>query len=168
MVQEEKKLQDTPLAPSILRVWFERDIRHYANWERDVLVLPVQRECTQSRDNWLRLTSGPEPVVPEGSQEVRVRFYTESNEYSISAIVHPDGNSYLGCTTWARKTRAGEDHPRGNDLPDGPLTEETWRRILAAIVGYELVKVHRSRVVNLTGNSGCVEVGPVSDTFSSR
>ena len=39
--------------------------------------------------------------------------------------------------------RAGEDWNRGSDLADGQLTEATWHRILADIVSYEVVKVHR-------------------------
>jgi hypothetical protein len=37
--------------------------------------------------------------------------------------------------------RAGEDWVRGNDLPDGPFSKETWDRIIYAIVRYELVKL---------------------------
>ena len=40
-----------------------------------------------------------------------------------------------------RKPRAGEDWNRGNDLADGPYSEETWREIVNDIVAYELVKV---------------------------
>ena len=51
----------------------------------------------------------------------------------------PDDDGYLGCQVTARKARAGEDWNRGNDLPDGPFTEETWRQILNSIINYELV-----------------------------
>lgn len=70
--------------------------------------------------------------------EDRIRIYTDKNSYAIYA---KDG--YLGCMASARKPRAGEDWTRGNDLPDGPLSEETWRRILCDIVSYELVRIHR-------------------------
>lgn len=46
---------------------------------------------------------------------------------------------YLGCTSQCRKPRAGEQQHRGSDLHDGPLTPETWHRILADIVSYEMV-----------------------------
>jgi hypothetical protein len=78
---------------------------------------------------------------------VRIRLYTETNCYAIVAKDRGDPvgelkNAYLGCIASTRKPRAGEDWTRGNDLPDGPFSEETWRKILGAIVGYELVKVH--------------------------
>jgi hypothetical protein len=47
----------------------------------------------------------------------------------------------LGCGASTRKPRSGEDWTRRNDLPDGPFNEKTWRNILGAIVGYELVKI---------------------------
>lgn len=99
--------------------WFERDIR-YANWNRDV------------------------EVITESDVSLEFRVYTDTNCYRVSAKVREDGTGYLGCIASARKPRAGEDWTRGNDLPDGPLSEETWRNILAAIVGYELVSIARS------------------------
>ena len=40
-----------------------------------------------------------------------------------------------------RKPRAGEDWTRGNDLPDGPYSYETWIKIKNAIIKKELVKI---------------------------
>jgi len=70
-----------------------------------------------------------------------VRLYTDRHVYHIIAYPpgRPDGKSYLGCTASTRKPRAGESHGRGNDLADGPFTDETWHSILADIVSYELV-----------------------------
>ena len=68
-------------------------------------------------------------------------FYTEDNRYSITAIDRDGDDGYLGCTVTCRKARAGEEYNRGNDLPDGPFTEETWNTIVYAIVNYELVKL---------------------------
>ena len=48
---------------------------------------------------------------------------------------------YLGCISSTRKPYPGEDHTRGNDPHDGPLTRETWNSILADIVAYELEKI---------------------------
>ena len=73
--------------------------------------------------------------------ERRVCFYTNEHEYYIRAIQRAGGNSYLGCNVIARKSRAGEDWQRGNDLPDGPFNKETWNKIVYAIVNYELVKL---------------------------
>jgi hypothetical protein len=107
-------------AVSDLKVWFERDIR-YAQWDRDV-----------------------EIVYDQQADVLRIRLYTETNSYMITASTEY-GRDYLGCIAWSRKARAGEQSARGNDLPDGPLVEDTWHSILAAIVGYELVKIHRDQ-----------------------
>ncbi len=81
-------------------------------------------------------------------EETTIKIYTETNCYRISAFVekYESGEikkTYLGCIANSRKPRAGEEGTRGNDLPDGPFTRETWQKILAHIVGYELVKVHK-------------------------
>ena len=61
--------------------------------------------------------------------------------YRISA--HPPSSTrpegYLGCI-------AGVHDGGGNDLPDGPCTDETWHRILAGIVGYECALYQREGV----------------------
>mgnify|MGYP001565260051 CR=1 FL=1 len=89
---------------------------------------------------------GIEELPPrDGERHVRRwRIYTSTNSYTISA--HPSltagAGGYLGCISTCRKPRAGEDWHRGSDLADGPLSSETWHRILADIVSYEMVKVH--------------------------
>lgn len=72
--------------------------------------------------------------------------YTDNNKYAIHAVCPQKGTSidepgYLGCVTQSRKYRPGETWFRGNDLADGPFNEETWRRILADIISYELQDV---------------------------
>lgn len=68
-----------------------------------------------------------------------VLLYTDHHKYAISAT-----EKYLGCTSSNRKQRAGENWNRGSDLADGAFSEETWRKILHDIVGYELVKAHKT------------------------
>lgn len=70
-------------------------------------------------------------------------FYTNEFKYRIYANDRSDDDGYLGCVVTARKMRAGEDWNRGNDLADGPFNEETWKRILATIVNYELVQLSK-------------------------
>jgi hypothetical protein len=91
--------------------------------------------------------------------EILFRFYTDANSYTINAYCRPSYNdkgdpvsfnSYLGCVASARKPRAGEDWTRGNDLADGPLTHETWTKILGDILSYELVKVHKKNTTKET------------------
>jgi hypothetical protein len=82
----------------------------------------------------------------EAPGEVRrtIRIYTDVNSYHITAVERAtDDKGYLGCISTCRKPRAGEDWHRGSDLPDGPLSRETWHRILANIVSYEMVRVHK-------------------------
>lgn len=81
----------------------------------------------------------------------RFVIYTNTNEYVIAS-----SGTYLGCTATSRKKRPGEDWHRGNDLPDGPCTEETWIEILKAIVSYELVDVvvSKGETTQLTGSIG--------------
>lgn len=106
-------------------------------------------------DQWLKELIFPGDVKNfiqedsgEGSdKEVkrRLSFYTEEHQYFIVAIERFDGDdkSYLGCQVSTRKSRAGEDWARGNDLPDGKFTKKTWDMIINSIVSYELVKLSR-------------------------
>ena len=78
---------------------------------------------------------------------VRLRLFTKENEYYISARLPSKSNSaggYLGCIVMTRKSRAGEEWKRGNDLTDGNYSENTWQRIKDDIIAYELVKVVRT------------------------
>lgn len=68
-----------------------------------------------------------------------VILYTKSRRhYYIRAEDKSADDGYLGCTRDNDFHLAGEDHTRGHDLPDGPFTEETWRKIVHAIVASEL------------------------------
>lgn len=69
----------------------------------------------------------------------RMIIYTDNYSYAISVYHHEDRDSYLGCIAATRKPRAGEDWTRGNDLPDGTFSRETFDKIVRRIVGYELV-----------------------------
>lgn len=75
-----------------------------------------------------------------GCNEYKCYIYTDNNKYAIYAN-DKDDKGYLGCMSQSRRHRPGEDWFRGNDLPDGPLTEKTWNAIMKAIVRYELKDV---------------------------
>lgn len=91
--------------------------------------------------------NGYDPI--RGNDYLKFCIYTDTNRYSIVAREEtPDKPSYLGCVATSRKPRAGEDWTRGRDLADGPLDETVWRRILADIVSYELVGVHRVKEID--------------------
>ncbi len=80
----------------------------------------------------------------DNEEGIRMRLFTNDNYYSIVAY-HPKGEykGYLGCQAGSRKSRAGEDWSRGNDLADGEFSKETWIEILRDIIGNELVKIQR-------------------------
>ena len=63
-----------------------------------------------------------------------VVFCTKAHTYHLSFT-----GTYLGATATSRRARAGEEWLRGNDLPDGKFSRETFDAITRAIVGYELV-----------------------------
>jgi hypothetical protein len=73
----------------------------------------------------------------DGKQAIKIKFWTNNSVYSIRAT--PD---YLGCVRSCRKVRAGEKVVRGNDLPDGKFSQNTWNSIITQIVASELVKLH--------------------------
>lgn len=85
-----------------------------------------------------------ETTSTDGIKGVRIKLFTEINEYSI--VAYPPSKTYkgyMGCIGRSRKPRAGENWTRGNDLADGPCSRDTWIEIMQDIVGYELVKIHR-------------------------
>ncbi len=65
---------------------------------------------------------------------------TKRNQYRIAAC-DAGISGYLGCIARSRIARPGENHLRGNDLHDGPLTFKTFQRIMFDIVAYELVPI---------------------------
>jgi len=99
----------------------------------------------------LEETFGPKDVVhviqndaAPNEYTFRAYLYTAINRYSIVAKFRGDDKpGYLGCIAQSRKARTGEDWFRGNDLPDGDLSEDTWQRILVGILRYELQTICR-------------------------
>lgn len=78
-------------------------------------------------------------IIPD-SNELRVlfSFYTDENKYNITASPEGKNGGYLGCTMVKRAPYPGEKHVRGNDLPDGRFSEETFESIKDAIIRTEL------------------------------
>lgn len=87
-------------------------------------------------------------IVEHTLYKFKFRIYTFTNVYSVVVVIHrdPNCNNYLGCTASSRKPRAGEDWTRGNDLSDGPFTEEIWNNIKNDIINYELVNIHKAQI----------------------
>ena len=76
-----------------------------------------------------------------GEQIVEYVLFTNEFKYKLFAIQRDKGSSYLSCQVSARKSRAGEDWNRGNDLRDGPLEMETWNQITRDMINYEIVRL---------------------------
>jgi len=76
-----------------------------------------------------------------GNTEAEWTLWTRRNRFTFvlrvrrRAIITPP---YFGCTASSRSWRAGEDWHRGGDLPDGDFSEDLWRRMLLAILSYEV------------------------------
>ena len=70
--------------------------------------------------------------MEDGSDRVRVVLHTHKCWYSLTArLGDTDSTGYLGCIA---HVRAGG----GNDLSDGGFSQDTFNRILADIVSYEI------------------------------
>ena len=78
----------------------------------------------------------------------KASFFTERFQYTVDA--RPDSKTdvpaeydegYLGAVVSNRKDWAGETWKRGADLADGPYNNETWQRIMADIIGHEMVRL---------------------------
>ena len=65
-----------------------------------------------------------------------VVFCSDAHGYHLSFA-----ENYLGCTASCRTQRPGETWTRGSDLPDGKFNQETFDKIIFAVVGYELVEL---------------------------
>jgi hypothetical protein len=121
--------------------------------EKVVSITDKEPTRMEMLDQWIKELVFPgdvkdfiQEIDGEGSpKEVKRRFcfYTDEHKYVIVAIERSVGRSYLGCQVSTRRMRAGEDWVRGNDLPDGEFTKETWNSIIEAVVRYELVKLSK-------------------------
>jgi hypothetical protein len=136
--------------------WHERDLGRYGSLDEHAII---------------RVSGGSS----EGLTEVSMTIFTDNNEYRIRAAnakpetaTQQGHGAYLVAGALSRKPRAGEDWQRGNDLPDGPLTEETWRRILAAIVSYELVRVHKRDDLPAQGVPAVTESDEVGNAAATQ
>jgi len=78
---------------------------------------------------------------PDGEYYKKFYIYTNENKYQIVATIRPNDDGYLGCQASTRKKRPGESWHRGNDLPDGVFSKETWNNIMMGIIRYELVSL---------------------------
>ena len=104
-----------------LKTWFQRDVK-FAVWDENVVVDETD----------------PAKTV--------VRFYTDTNEYVMTILPQGEETPKFECVARSRKTRAGQEAPRTRPLWRGQprrLNERMWRRLQGAMLGLELVRVHR-------------------------
>lgn len=85
-------------------------------------------------------------IVDHDSYECIYFFlYTNEYRYRITAkLPDPNGKKktgYLGDGYTCRKSYAGENWIRGDDLDDGSFNEKTWDEIIHSIVRNELVQL---------------------------
>ena len=69
-----------------------------------------------------------------------VTLYTSDHKYSLYGCTPTERKpkGYLGAGASTRKPKPGEFWDRGNDLPDGSYSKETFDNIMYGIVSYEL------------------------------
>jgi len=97
------------------------------------------------------------PVDGHGS--IHFKIWTSTNEYRIRVALSPTGgleDAYMGAGASTRKPRAGETWVRGNDLPDGKMSDQLWRKILAAIVRYEAQEIKSESWKEEDAKPGCL------------
>ena len=105
-------------------------------WLRDICRWGIYEEFV----NWLEESNCPDEY------KGKVVIYTHDNEYYITFINNKkDNKTYMGCTVSKRKPIAGETWTRGNDLPDGDFSLDTWNKIKDSIIAYELVKIAKKK-----------------------
>ena len=81
-------------------------------------------------------------ILKATDREKQYHLYMFSNEHVYSIWVNEKS---IGAGLSCRYREPLEDWTRGRDLPDGPSTEETFKKILFAILACELVSYDDGR-----------------------
>lgn len=97
----------------------------------------IKEICYDPEKYILIADSGQQSEPGKYEKYYKFSIYTNTYQYFITATESSE-RSYLGCIVSSRKKRVGESWTRGNDLPDGKLTRETWEKIKDGIIKYEL------------------------------
>lgn len=87
-----------------------------------------------NRINWYGFNKRVAIFKKKEEKEYHLRMYSEDYEY----IIHITP-TYMGGFADCRVHRPLEDWTRGNDFPDGKCNIETFKRILYAILSYEII-----------------------------
>ena len=100
------------------------------------ILLPQGQILLDWLDDYKYLDESKIQVIENSRERTSVYLFTSDHCYRISAH-----DNYLGCTVATRRNRPGETWNRGNDLPDGRFSRDTYNRIMSGIVGYELKEI---------------------------
>ena len=103
-----------------LETWVERDLARFARLEDHFQLIEIG---SASADRFC------------------FRMFTDQKQYMFLATRIGE-HEQLSCTATKRKYRAGESFVHGEEIGHGDLSEDTWRKLLADILSYELVRVH--------------------------
>lgn len=98
--------------------------------------------CRYADEDCADITFGYDAETKKST--MRLRLYSAQHEYAIVVSADPGERVedwYLGAIASNRYMRPTEDWTRGSDLPDGKFMPETWRDIVSAIAGYELLNI---------------------------
>jgi hypothetical protein len=132
-------------------------IADFEDWLEEFLGPLAGDHNTAETSGYLQPVALNTPLRENERDKATYRLHTAFSTFTLTAIefaepatettadgitgylAAKESTSYLGATAFSRLIRPGEDHVRGNDLPDGPLSFETWQRIKDAIILYELV-----------------------------
>jgi hypothetical protein len=86
---------------------------------------------------WIKRDFGPRMRLLTGEDPNTIEFM--SGHYLYRLDIKDD---WMGCTCRTRFNVPGKGHPEFADLPDGKLTEDTWRDIAEEIKGMERRRRH--------------------------
>ncbi len=133
-----------------LREWCEDlgdanqySIRLIGGQKEDRRTWDVMMDCIAvARGTEVEAPQFPDAKRKPGQLGVELVFYTAVNRYTVTVFERANGAFQMKCMAHSRMARAGETWLRGNKLPDGPFSREAWNAIMAAVVRYELVKIH--------------------------
>lgn len=114
-------------------------------WLREIVPYNQIEKYTKKRREGIDTS----PFAGRRANHVNYLIVTAKHSYSISA-----NPGYLGCIASTTFYRPGENWTRGNDLPDGKFTRETWEAIKDAIIRYELLKIEPERTAKADGIPG--------------
>ena len=90
-----------------------------------------------SNINWYKGVNTRVAILKALNKDKEYHLYMFSNKYMYSIAIQPN---YMGATLSCLYKNPMEDWTRGSDLPDGKCNEETFKRILFAILACELVR----------------------------